>query len=257
MSQPARRPIALVTGASAGLGAEFARQLAADGWDLVIVARNVERLESAATALRVVGADVEVLSADLLSADGLAAVETRVAASGDRAIGMLVNNAGYGLPKSFHENSIDDEIRLAEMLILVPLRLTHAALTQMLPRRSGAIVNVASVAGYTPRETYGAAKTWMLSFSRWANVFYRKRGVTVSAIAPGFVYTEFHARMGVTRGSVPKALWLDTETVVRIGLRDVAKGRAISIPTARYKALVAIASLLPTSFVVAAAARRR
>jgi short-subunit dehydrogenase len=192
-----------------------------------------------------------------LSADGLAQVENRVADAA-RPIDMLVNNAGFGLQKSFADNDIDDEVDLAEMLMVVPLRLTHAALSQMLPRASGTIVNVASVAGYTPRETYGAAKTWVLSFSRWANAFYRKRGVTVTAIAPGFTRTEFHSRMGVTSvDDVPGFLWLKAETVVRVGLRDVARGKAISIPTARYKLLVALASVLPTSLVVRMAARGR
>jgi short-subunit dehydrogenase len=252
-------PTALITGASAGLGAEFARQLAAQGNDLVLTARDGKRLEEAAVALRERhGVSVEVLAADLLSDAGLAAVEARVGASGPAAIDILVNNAGFGLQKSFAENSIDDEVRLAEMLILVPLRLTHAALLQMLPRASGTVINVASVAGYTPRETYGAAKTWMLSFSRWAGVFYRGRGVRVAAIAPGFVRTEFHSRMGVTAvDTVPGFLWLKAEDVVRIGLRDVARGKVVSVPTARYKIAVALASVLPTRLVAAGAARGR
>lgn len=251
-------PIALITGASAGVGTEFARQLAAAGHDLVLTARNGSRLEKIAAELRSThGVLVQVLAADLLDAGGLALVESRVAAS-EFPIDLLVNNAGFGLQKSFAENSIEDEVRLAEMLILVPLRLTHAALGQMLPRATGTIVNVASVAGFTPRETYGAAKTWMLNFSRWAHVFYRKQGVTVMAIAPGFTHTEFHSRMGVTGvDSVPGFLWLTAETVVRIGLRDAARGRAISIPSARYKVAVALASILPTSFVVRMAARGR
>ncbi|MCU1413555.1 MAG: family NAD(P)-dependent oxidoreductase [Microbacteriaceae bacterium] len=247
-------PIALITGASAGLGAEFARQLAAQGYDLVLTARDRTRLDALATTLPV---NVEVIPADLLSPTGLALVEAR-AGDAVRPIDLLVNNAGFGLQKSFAENSIDDEVALAEMLIVVPLRLTHAALSQMLPRASGTIVIVASVAGYTPRETYGAAKTWVLSFSRWANAFYRSRGITVSAIAPGFTRTEFHSRMGITSvDDVPGFLWLKAETVVRVGLRDVARGKAISIPTARYKLAVALASVLPTSLVVRMAARGR
>ena len=251
-------PLALITGASAGLGAEFARQLAAQGYDLVLTARSAARLDEAAAALHSDhGVQVEVLAADLLEPSGLAVVEARVGAS-TGPIDLLVNNAGFGLQKSFADNTIDDEVALAEMLIVVPLRLTHAALGQMLPRKSGTVINVASVAGYTPRETYGAAKTWMLNFSRWANTFYRKRGVTVMAIAPGFTRTEFHSRMGVTGvDTVPKFLWLKAETVVRVGLRDAARGTAISIPTARYKLAVALASVLPTSLVVRMAARGR
>ncbi|WP_394770953.1 SDR family NAD(P)-dependent oxidoreductase [Lacisediminihabitans sp.] len=247
----ARRPTALITGATAGIGAEFARQLAADGHDLVLVARDRERLERTAAELRLAfGVRVEVLVADLGQAGALATVEARVAVSepGDDAtapITLLVNNAGFGLRRQFDESDVDDEQRLLDVLVTAPMRLCHAALAQMLPHGSGSIVNIASVAGYTPRGSYGAAKAWLLSFSRWANIAYRSRGVSVTAVAPGLVHTEFHERMRVSGASVPGFLWLDAERLVRLALADVRRGRAVSIPTLRYKLIVALARVLP------------
>ena len=258
MNSTTDTPVALITGATAGIGAEFARQLAAGGYDLVLVARDADRLEERAAALRAeFGATVEVLAADLVSRSDLAMVEVRVGASGARRVTMLVNNAGFGLPKPFDENSVDEEQRLLNLLVTAPMRLAHAALRQMLASGSGTIVNIASVAGYTPRGTYGASKAWVLSFSRWANLTYRRRGVAVTAVAPGFVHTEFHDRMNVSKDGVPAFLWLDASTIVRLALRDVAKGRAVSIPTLRYKFVVLLSGLLPKRIVAVGALRGR
>jgi short-subunit dehydrogenase len=249
--------LALITGATAGIGAEFARQLAAQHYDLVLVARDRLRLEASAAELATkYGISVDVLVADLLSPDGLAAVEERTQDS-QHPISMLVNNAGFGLKKPFEANNITDEQALLDLLVAVPMRLMHAALQQMLPRRSGTIVNIASVAGFTPRGSYGAAKAWVLSFSRWANIYYRQHGVSVTAVAPGFVRTEFHDRMQVRTDTIPNFLWLKPEQLVRIALRDVVKGKAISVPTARYKAVVWLSSWLPKKIVAAGALRGR
>lgn len=247
---------ALVTGASSGLGAEFARQLAARGADVLLVARDRAALAAVADGIRAsYGSRVEVLAADLLDADDLAAVEARVAAGVD----VLVNNAGFGLDLSFETNDVADEVRHLRVHVEVALRLTHAALPVMLARGGGRIVNVASVAGFVPRGTYGAVKGWLISFSRWANVAYGPRGVTVTAVCPGFVHTNFHERLGLPPGQegVPPGMWLDAEAVVREGLRDAARGRAVSIPSLRYKLLVAASRLLPDRVVVRAAARGR
>lgn len=249
-------PTALITGASSGLGAEFARQLAGRGADVVLVARDRTALEALAAEISVrLDVRVEVLVADLLDADALAAVEGRLADGVD----VLVNNAGFGLDLAFEENPVDDEVRHLRLHVEAALRLTHAALGPMLARGSGRIVNVASVAGFVPRGTYGAVKGWLISFSRWANVVYGPRGVTVTAVCPGFVHTNFHERLGLPPGreGVAPGLWLDAETVVREGLRDAARGRAVSIPSWRYKVLVAASRLLPDSVVVRAAARGR
>jgi len=248
---------ALITGASSGLGAEFARQLAARGAGLVLVARDRAALVEVAEQIRAAhGVDVEVLAADLLDADALSVVEERLATGG---IDVLVNNAGFGLDLAFEKNAIDDEVRHLRLHVEATMRLMHAALPAMLERGSGRIVNVASVAGFVPRGTYGAVKGWLISFSRWANVVYRPRGVTVTAVCPGFVHTDFHARLGLPPGQegVPNGMWLDAATVVREGLRDAARGRSVSVPSWRYKVLVGASRLLPDALVVAAASRGR
>jgi short-subunit dehydrogenase len=247
---------ALVTGASSGLGAEFARQLAARGADVVLVARDRAALAAVADGIRAVSRSrVEILPADLLDDDDRAAVEARLAAGDD----VLVNNAGFGLDLAFEKNDVADEVRHLRLHVEVAMRLTHAALPAMLERGGGRIVNVASVAGFVPRGTYGAVKGWLISFSRWANVAYAPRGVTVTAVCPGFVHTNFHERLGLPPGQegVPPGMWLDAETVVREGLRDAARGRAVSIPSWRYKLLVAASRLLPDAAVVRVASRGR
>jgi len=245
-------PIALITGASAGLGAEFARQLAAAGYDLVLVARDAARLEQLAGTLPVRS---EVLAADLLDPEGLARVEARLAQVAD-PVDYLVNNAGFGTHYELDESAVNDESRQLTLLATVPLRLSHAALTQMLPRRSGRVLTVASVAGFAPLGTYSAAKAWALTFSRWANAYYRTSGVVFSAVAPGFVRTEFHERMGVTReATAPAFAWLEAGPVVRAALRAVERRRPVSVPSLRYRALIAVLPLA-MPFVRSAVARK-
>ena len=118
-------------------------------------------------------------------------------------------------------------------------------------------MNVASVAGFTPRGSYSALKAAMINFSRWANFTYRKRGVTVMALCPGLVHTEFHQRMGMDKASVPRWMWLHTEDVVRAALKDLSAGKAISIPSRRYRVLAFIARNAPSSLVATLAARGR
>ena len=237
-------PIALVTGATAGIGAEYARQLAARGMDLVLVARDESRLVAAAQTLATrYGVAVEVLVADLLDEAQFAAVERRVSAS-SAPIDYLVNNAGFGLAGEFADNAVEEELRQFDVLARVPLRLIHAALTQMLPRATGTIVTVSSTAGYAGLGSYSAAKAWSLTFSRWANAYYFSSGVTVSAVAPGFVRTEFHERLGVSRESMaPGWMWMDASTLVRQALRDVDRRKAVSLPTVRYKVIIGLARI--------------
>lgn len=238
---------ALITGASSGLGAEYARQLAARGADVVLVARDSDALEAlAATLRRAHGVGVEVIVADLLDGAQLDRVVTRVS---DRAhpVDVLVNNAGIGLPLDFERNDIEVEVRHLRLHDEVPMRLIHAALGPMLERGRGRILNVASIAAFMPRSTYGAAKGWIVSFSRWADVVYAPRGVTVTAVCAGFVHTNFHARLGLPPGEegIPGWLWLDAPTVVSASLRDLARGRSVSIPSLRYKVLARLIPLLP------------
>ncbi|MWB97236.1 SDR family NAD(P)-dependent oxidoreductase [Agromyces seonyuensis] len=249
----------LITGASSGLGAEFARQLAARCSDLVLVARDREALAALAAELRRAhGREVEVLVADLLEPSELDAVVARIA-DAEHPIELLVNNAGIGLPLAFEANDVDAEVRHGRLHNEVPLRLMHAALPGMLERGSGRIINVASVAAFIPRSTYGAVKSWVVNFSRWANGYYGPRGVTVTAVCPGYTHTNFHERLGLPPGQegVPGWMWLDAPRVVREGLRDAARGTAVSIPSKRYKTLVGLTKFAPAGLAAKIGARGR
>lgn len=239
---------ALVTGATAGIGLEFAHQLAARGDDLVLVARDTARLEQVAADLRAThGVAVEVLAADLTDPAQLARVEERLADRG-RPVDVLVNNAGFGLKHAFLDNPIDVEQAQQDVLVRAVLRLTHAGLGGMVERGRGGVINVSSVASFLPRGTYSAAKAWVNSFSEWAHNEYAVRGVTVMALCPGFVRTEFHERLGVDRDeSAPKILWLEPDRLVRDALADFDKGKVMSIPSMRYKAIVAGSRIVPRS----------
>lgn len=240
-------PTALITGASSGLGAEYARQLAERGAQLVLVARDGAALEAVAARIEEDHHPrPEVLSADLLSDEGLSAVVARLS-DPERSVDLLVNNAGFGLPLSFEGNDIEAEAGHLKLHNEVPMRLMHAALQGMLARGSGRIINVASVAAFIPRSTYSAVKRWLVVFSQWANGRYASRGVTVTAVCPGYTHTNFHERLGLPPGEegIPAWMWLDASTVVAASLRDAARGRAVSIPTVRYKILAALARALP------------
>lgn len=238
---------ALITGASSGLGAEYARQLAAKGVDLVLVARDRDALDDLASRLRAEhDVQVQVLAADLLKSRNRAKVEARLA-DAERPIDVLVNNAGFGLPLAFERNDIDDEVQHLELHVEVPMRLMHAVLPGMQARGRGRIINIASVAAFIPRSTYGAVKNWVVSFSRWANGRYAAYGVTVTAVCPGFTHTNFHERAGLPPGKegVPDWMWLDARDVVAESLRDAVRGKAVSIPSVKYKALVAVSRFAP------------
>ncbi|MHC6594311.1 SDR family NAD(P)-dependent oxidoreductase [Arthrobacter sp. C152] len=245
MTPSSSRTTALVTGASAGLGHEFARQLAAQGHDLVLVARNASRLaETAADLRRRYGITADVLPADLTQDDDVAAVVERLE-DARRPVGILVNNAGIGLLHNFEDNHPEEEKKHLKLHTETSMVLTHAALKGMLEREEGRIINVASVAAFLPRGTYSAAKAWLVSFSRWANMAYRPRGISVTAVCPGFTHTEFHDRMGMDKSVAPSWTWLHAERVVREGLADNARGKAVSIPSKRYKVVAAVAKVAP------------
>jgi short-subunit dehydrogenase len=234
---------ALITGATAGIGHEYAVQLAARGDDLVLVARDASRLEQVAEELRRAHqVDVEVLPADLTDRADLARVEARVA-DRERPVDLLVNNAGFGLKKRFLDNTADDETAMLEVLVTAVLRLSHAALGAMAERGHGGIINVSSVAAFLPRGTYSASKAWVNSFSEWAHLEYKSRGVKVMALCPGFTKTEFHQRMEVKRGE--GFMWLDVDFLVRKSLEDFEKGRAYSIPGAQYKTIRVLTTAIP------------
>jgi short-subunit dehydrogenase len=249
MSQSASssRPLALVTGATAGIGLEFALQLAAEGYDLVLVARNAARLAEVAGRLEQEhGAGSEVISADLSERAGTGLVEARLADPAARAVDLLVNNAGFGLKGRFLDNTIEQEQAHLDVLVTAVMRLSHAALGPMVARGSGGVINVSSVAGFLPRGTYSAAKAYVTRFSEWAHHEYEPHGVTVTALCPGFIRTEFHERMEVGRGSAPSFLWLDAPDLVTAALADHRAGKAVSVPSVRYKAIVTGAKYIPS-----------
>ena len=238
---------ALITGPTAGIGRAFAEQLASRGHDLVLVARDSNRLVELAERLESRhGVSVEVLSADLADRASLATVEARVA-DPERPVAMLVNNAGFGHKQPFTENSVEDEQQMLDVLVTAVMRLSHAAIGPMLARGEGAIINVSSVAAFVPRGTYSAAKAYVVSFSEWLDLTYRHRGVRAMALCPGFVRTEFHQRMGVAPDSAPEWMWLDADRLVNDALADLDKGRSISIPSKRYKLLSGLARITPSS----------
>ncbi|MCO5993303.1 SDR family NAD(P)-dependent oxidoreductase [Actinoallomurus rhizosphaericola] len=227
-------PTALITGATAGIGAAFARRLAADGFHLILLARDGERLARTAEDC----GNAEVVVADLATDEGLAKGEEAA-----RHADLVVNNAGFGHKGRFLEVPLEDELTMLRVHCEAVLRLTYAALPGMRERGRGGVINVASVAAFFSRGTYGASKAWVVGFSQ--GVAADVPGVHVMALCPGFVHTEFHdrARMNVSR--IPEPLWLDADRVVADALRDLRRGVTVSVPGAQYKALVGLGKLIP------------
>jgi short-subunit dehydrogenase len=247
---------ALVTGAAAGIGREFALQLAARGDNLVLVARDTERLEALAEQLRARhGTTVEVLAADLATQQGMDAVAARAAAE-DRPIDALVNNAGFGLKQRFVGGDLEPELRMLDVMVRAVLVVTHAAVPGMVARGRGSVITVASVAAFLPGGTYSAIKAWALTFSRGLASELAGTGVTATALCPGFVHTEFHDRGDMNMSSVPGPAWLDAPRVVSDCLRAAARGRAVSIPSTRYRLVAAFLRHVPLAASQAVAGRR-
>lgn len=240
---------ALVTGATSGIGREFARQLAARGHDLVLVARNRARLAEVRTELEsAYRVRAETLPADLSDRAQLEVVADRLAEP-DAPVDILVNNAGYTLRRSFLANDVDVEERLLDVLCRAVLVLSHAAGRAMRERRSGTIINVSSVAGWLASGSYSAAKSWVTVFSEALAGELRGSGVTVTALCPGFTRTEFHERAHLRMDRVPRGAWLDADRLVSDCLDDVAAGKVVSVPSLQYKAAVGLLRMLPRSVV--------
>jgi short-subunit dehydrogenase len=242
------RPVALITGPTSGLGAGFARRYALDGYDLVLVARDVERLERLGAELHdEVGAAVEVLPADLAQEADRAKVADRLAAG----VRVLVNNAGFGTSGEFWTADFEVLHKQLDVNVTAVMQLTHAALPPMLAARAGTVINVASVAGLLPGRgsTYSASTAWVISFSEGLANGLEGTGVGVHALCPGFVHTEFHARAGIEMSGTPSFLWLEVEDVVRETMADVAKGKVVIIPGLQYKALTTGGRVVPRNVV--------
>lgn len=236
---------ALITGSTAGIGAAFARRLAADGHDLVLVARDTKRLREQATELHDRhGIEAKVLTADLAQDAG---IETVAARLGDRRnpVDLLINNAGFGTKGRYLDVSMTDELKMLKVHCEAVLRLTSAAAEAMRERGRGGVVNVASVAAFVPRGTYGASKAWVVQFTQGAARDLAGSGVRLMALCPGFVRTEFHERAGMGTDNIPGWMWLDADKVAATALEDLARGRSLSIPDPRYKVLMGAAKLVP------------
>lgn len=243
---------ALITGATAGIGREFARQLAQRKHDLVLVARDVDRLDRVADELRTAyGVQVEVLPADLSDRAQLRTVEERLADPA-RPVDVLVNNAGYGLKGRFLHNEVADEEQLFDVLTRAVLVLSHGAARAMTQRGHGSIINVSSVAGFIAGGSYSAAKSFTTVFTEGLASELKGTGVTATALCPGFTRTEFHERARLRMDSLPGFLWLEAPYLVSACLDDVDKGRVVSVPGTQYKALVGLLKVLPRSLVRAA-----
>ncbi|NLU66889.1 SDR family oxidoreductase [Streptomyces sp. HNM0574] len=243
---------ALITGATAGIGAAFARRLARDGHDVVLVARDADRLRKQATELHDRhGIEAQVLAADLATDAGIEAVEDRLRDPA-RPVELLVNNAGFGHKGTYPDVPMDEELKMLKVHCEAVLRLTTAAAQVMRERGRGGVVNVSSVAAFVPRGTYGASKSWVVQFTLGAAQELAGTGVRLMALCPGFVRTEFHSRAEMDTGSIPGWMWLDADKLVNAAMKDLARGRNLSVPDPRYKALTGVSKLVPSSLIARA-----
>ena len=250
-------PTALVTGPTAGIGAAFARQLAAQRYDLVLVARDTARMEALASELNArYGVDGEIITADLSDPASRQPVVARLV-DAQRPVDLLVNNAGIGTAGEFWTAAYEDLTRQLELNVTAVVQLTHAALPGMIERGHGAVINVASVAGLIAGRgsTYSASKAYVVSFSEGLSAGLAGTGVRVLALCPGFTRTQFHARAGIDMSSSPDAVWLDPHDVVAAGLKDLTRDAVISVPDLRYKAMVLGSRVVPRRLTRAVASR--
>jgi len=241
--------LAAITGASAGIGSVFARKLAAQGYDLLLIARRGDRLEQLAVELeRAHLIHVEACIADLSVAEDMDRIAARLAA--EPRLDLLVNNAGFGVKGRFWEAPLDDQLKMHRLHIGAILRLTHAALAAMVARGRGAIVNVASVAGFTRSPgsvSYCATKAWLNAFTEglYLDLKSARSPVVVQALCPGFTYSEFHDVAGVDRASIPKSFWLNAEDVVDASLAGLRQRKLFVVPGWKYKLVVALVNRIP------------
>lgn len=229
------KPVALITGASSGIGETFARKLAARGFELILVARREDRLRALRAELPV---NTRIIAADLTKEDGLAAAETAIRESPD--LELLVNNAGFGTLGRFWETDLHGQEQMHRLHVMAMMRLTHAALKAMVPRDRGGVINVSSVAAFGQTEgnvSYCATKTWANAFTQGLDIELNgiRSQVKVQALCPGFTMSEFHDVIGVNRANIPGFLWMQADAVVDASLRGLDRGDVIVIPGAIYR----------------------
>ncbi len=238
---------ALVTGATVGIGESFSRLLAANNFNLVLVARDLARLQERAQSLESkFGVKVHVIQADLATDEGCAGVERYIA---ENQIDVLINNAGFGLNKSFTNSELAAEQQLMDVLVRTPMRLMHVALPAMKARNKGVVINVSSVAGWIPGGTYSAAKSYLTILSESLNTELSTTNIKVCALCPGYTRTEFHQRGQMSMKGLPEFMWLNSDRLVAKAWRDALKGTAVSIPGWQYRTLVFVATTAPRSIV--------
>jgi short-subunit dehydrogenase len=237
--------LAVVTGASSGLGEVFARKLAGRGYRVLLVARRAERL----TALRdSLGSEHETMAADLTREEDLELLARRLETSQD--LHLLVNNAGFGTKGLFWETDYSRQLEMHKLHVIATLRLTRAALSGMVKRNQGGVINVASIASFFRSRgnvSYCATKGWMVDFTEalYLELKGARSAVKVQALCPGFTYTEFHDTLGVSRDGISKSLWMSADVVVEESLRGLERDKLYVIPGWRYKLLIAIGTRLP------------
>ena len=251
MRASASAPLALVTGASAGIGAAFARALAARGYDLALVARRLDRLEALAGELRASEkTDAFAIQADLSAVDAHAPIMEALAARG-RSVDMLVNNAGFSLPHTYVQTIWTQQRDFVMTLVMAVCGLTHAVLPGMIERKRGSIVTVSSMAALSPggagHTLYPAAKSFVLKFSQSLDAELRTQGVKVTCVLPGFTESEFAAANGTKAlmDQSPRAFMMTAEAVVAAALSANDEGRVVCIPGAHNKVAAGLMKYLP------------
>lgn len=238
---------ALVTGATSGIGESFTRLLASKSYNIVLVARDLPRLQERAQGLEeTYGVKTQIIQADLSTDDGCLKVEKFIA---DNQIDVLINNAGFGTNKAFTMSSLEIEQQLLDVLVRTPMRLMHVALPSMKQRNNGVIINVSSVAGYIAGGSYSASKSYLTVLSESLNTELAGTNVKVSALCPGFTRTEFHQRGRMSMKGLPNFMWLNSDRLVEQSWNDAIKGEAVSVPGWQYKLLVFIVHAIPRSIV--------
>ncbi|NUR21773.1 SDR family oxidoreductase [Frateuria sp.] len=258
---PSERPLSLVTGASAGIGAAFAQELAARGHDLVLVARRAGRLQALAAEIHERhGAHVHVMPADLADPAAPGRLVEALQCEG-LAVDWLVNNAGYGVPGTFEASDWATHADFLQVLLTAPTELAWRLLPGMRARGCGRIINVASLAGHVPGSAghtlYAASKAYLIKFSQSLALENRHLGVHVCALCPGFTYSEFHDVTGTRAlvGKLPRFMWQDAGTVVREGIEAVERGEVVHVTGRVNRTIKALAKLLPDRLALRLSAR--
>mgnify|MGYP000203066393 FL=1 len=238
---------ALVTGATAGIGESFSRLLAANRYNLVLVARDLPRLQERAKALEEkFGVKTHVIQADLATGEGCSKVEQYIS---ENLIDVLINNAGFGTSKAFTMSTLEIEQQMMDVLVRTPMRLMHVALPLMKQRNNGVIINVSSVAGYIAGGSYSASKSYLTVLSESLHTELAGTNVKISALCPGFTRTEFHQRGKMSMKALPNFMWLSSDYLVEQSWKDAMKGEAVSVPGWQYKLLLFIVNVIPRSIV--------